>query len=209
MKSSVTDIQNGRSLKGALRREAIVHECMHVLSTEGVVGLSYEVLAQRLKLSRAHVKYYFDSKEDLLRECFLQVAKAAQGITIETLNGRNTWQSRLHGIADGAFRWAKEHPSHLPILFIYYHYCTIHPQLGETQSQVRQEGRKRIENILTAGAGKNLKPSMIANLALDLQLYLTGLIIEAASTGQVGQLKPFHQAASSYVDAVIEKIETL
>lgn len=203
------DIAGSRSLKGAMRREAIVHECMHVLATEGVVGLSYEVLAQRLKLSRAHVKYYFDSKEDLLQECFLQVAQIAQGLTIETLKDRNSWQERLHAIADGAFRWANENPQHMSILFIYYHYCTINPKLGQTQAQVRQEGRKRIEQILMAGAGKSLKPSVIANFALDLQLYLTGLIIEAATTGQIAHLKPFHHAATAYIDALIEKIESL
>lgn len=206
-KTQTAEINSGRSLKGALRREALIDECMKVLATEGVVGLSYEILAQRLKLTRAHVKYYFNSKEDLLNACFLQIAEAAQNITIATLQSRHTWQDRLHGVADSAFLWVKKHPEHVPILFLYYHYCAINPALANTHAHVRAEGRKRIEQILATGPSQPAKPSVAARHALSIQLYITGQIMEAASTGRTKDLRPFHQATTTFIQMIIEELE--
>lgn len=193
--------------KGVRRREQILNSAIQTLAKEGVGGISYENLAQKLKLERAHVKYYFTSKIELLSACFTKIAQTAQGITVATLKDRPTWQSRLHGVADAAFEWARSHPDHLPILLLYYHYCAVDPRLSRSHRQVREEGRTRIEQIILASNPPGISKERALQIALELQIFLTGQIMEVASTGRMTDLPYFHRLATLKVEQFLAEIQ--
>lgn len=60
--------QPGSSAKGVARREEILAAAFRVIAERGYRGSTLRGIARELGLEPAHVLYYFDSREDLLRE---------------------------------------------------------------------------------------------------------------------------------------------
>lgn len=188
--------------KGVLRRQQIIEECIHLLHKGGVAELSYENLAQALDLARPHIKYYFDSKEDLLLAAFETIATAAQAITLEFLESAHTWQDRLRAIVDATFEWVEENPAHTSVLFLYYHYCCVNPKLAKKHEAIRQKGRERIAAIVIAGV-KGVNRRQAENAAFELQIYNTGLVMEMTATNQFKKGHEFAKRAHKLVDRLI------
>jgi AcrR family transcriptional regulator len=58
----------GRSAKGAERRDIILRTAFDVIAREGYQGATLGAIARELQLESPHLLYYFDNREELLRE---------------------------------------------------------------------------------------------------------------------------------------------
>jgi len=190
--------------KGQARREEIVEQTISVVAESGIADLSFEAISKATGLTKPHIQYYFKSKEVLLLDCFQHIATVAQQITQKHVESKHTWQGRLLAVAEAAFIWIDRHPQHAAVLFLYYHYCTLNPQLSKVHQEVRAVGRERIEEILKAGLPEN-KKSQIAQLAFNIQTYLTGVVMEMASA-QSFHDESFRKQACNHIDHLLEMV---
>ncbi len=195
------DFKTNQRSKGERRREEILNFAFDLVAKKGVGAFTYEAVAAKFKLSRTHVKYYFHTKDDLLLECFKRVAETGQSETIAAIEGAHSWDSRIHAVVDGAFNAVEKYPSHISILFLFYHYCTVNKKLARVQNHTRELGRTRISAMLTSG--KKISTEKAQQIAFEIQMCLTGALLELANTNSFGKLGEYRKRVHRFVDQLI------
>ena len=187
--------------KGLKKREQIVDFAFELISRRGIGALTFEIIASRLKISKTHVKYYFNSKEDLLLACFKQVAETGQRETEKAVEKAHTWQERVGAVVEGAFKAAEENPGHVSLLFLFYHYCTVNKDLARAQREAREIGRRRIRDMLIAGKKMNARDA--DQVAFEIQMCLTGALLEVANTQSFDKISNFRKRMDLFIKSVI------
>jgi AcrR family transcriptional regulator len=89
-----------RSPKGVARREQILQTAMSVLAREGYRKTSMRAIGRELSIEPAHILYYFDGREDLLRnvvERWDELARDELGDGLEPKSALDAFVQRIRG----------------------------------------------------------------------------------------------------------------
>jgi len=194
--------KNIHTAKGSARKQLIIDKAIHILWKQGVADLGYETLSQATGLARPHIKYYFDSKEALLLECFEYIAGQAQQLFQTHIESQHNWKERALAFAEASFLLAERHPDYVAVLILYYYYCCVNPKLAQVQKTVRTIGKNRLQSILQTGF-VDKKEQWIDNLAFNIQMYLTGVVIEMVTTGGLKD-KSYERRALAHVKMLLD-----
>jgi len=131
-----------------MRRALIVEAAIECIGKLGVEDTHFESIGQRSGMGRAHVKYYFKDRDEIVKAAIEFVATTAQMITLECISRANSPKERLQAFVEGAFRWVESYPEHLPVMGLNYYYCMYRPDYQKLHSQIRSLGEERARSLL-------------------------------------------------------------
>lgn len=165
------------------RKEELLRVVIKLLSDEGIESLGFESVGARAKMKRAHVAYYFKSKEEMLREAILQMTRDAQTITIEELKKYSDPEEKVFGVVRGAFVWVKKFPEQPGLLFLLYHLAFASESYRVLHTSIRATGWDRLGVLLSEIPRFREFPfSKLKELAIQVQALITGNIVNACAT---------------------------
>jgi len=170
--------------KGDLKRYEIIKTAISVLATEGVDGIAFDQIAAKLETRRSHISYYFSTPQDLFTAIFQYITATAQAITVEDIKKAQTPRERIRAVGTGALRWVKAHRDQAQVILLLQFMFSYDPALKKMNTGIRQIGRERLQSLFQLALGRQEGTEALAG---ELQLLLTGMVVEAMSTAQSSQ----------------------
>jgi AcrR family transcriptional regulator len=79
-----------------------------------------EKIGAKHGMTRAHVAYYFEGREEMLLAAIKLVAQTAQALTVERLETALGWK-QLEAIVQGAIDWTVQHPDQAKVFLLFYY----------------------------------------------------------------------------------------
>jgi AcrR family transcriptional regulator len=195
--------------KGEKQRLRMIEAAIECINDFGIDQTNYEAIGKRLGVGRAHVAYYFKSKNDIIEAVLKYFAATAQSVTVELVRRRENadWKEQILAVVDGAFDWAKQHPSQVPILMLLYYLSTQNEKFREYNHAIREAGANRLEALITS-AMESRKISrrsadQIRKLAYNIQALINGNLVSCFATNLNPNVEYWRHATH---DAALELI---
>jgi AcrR family transcriptional regulator len=107
-----------RPSKGDIQRFAILEAALDCLSKKSISAFSFQSIAERLKIRRSHIVYYFKTPDNLLNEVLRMLLAVGQDITVAHLAGAKDPKVMLEAYVEATFLWFRLYPKHAAILFL-------------------------------------------------------------------------------------------
>lgn len=139
-----------RSPKGGKTKLHIVKEVIRLIAEEGIEKLSYDNIDRRLGMGKGHVAYHFTSRKSLIEHSLEYMVSCATTCIEETMRKPMNNSSALESYVDGNYSWLKKFPEQGTVMMLYFHYCGYDPDYRQTQKEVLERGRSRVEEILSS-----------------------------------------------------------
>jgi DNA-binding transcriptional regulator YbjK len=194
-----------RHQKGDQRRFEIIEAALSCIAKLGIDQTNYSTIGKRLGIGRAHVAYYFESKDEILTIVMRYITATAQGITIDIVKDAKTWREQVLGIVLGAFSWAERHPRQVSVLFLFYYYAAKEKHYRDLHHVIREAGAKRIQLILANQFPKKPKEKL-RDLSYNVQALINGNLISCMATNLKPDLQYWKkitvESASQLLDAL-------
>ena len=168
---------DSRNLRGQKTREEIIDQSIHYLNEVGVESFNARTLGQYMGKGRAHIRYYFKSKEELIEAIFQKIAVTTQEAIIHEIKKEKDPESQILSIVDAFFDWHKNYPQHVTVLLLFYYYCRLYPEWLELNKKIRATGRKRIEILLKQMFPQKDEKSLRSH-AEFIQYYISGVLLD-------------------------------
>lgn len=170
-----------RPRKGDLKKASIITAAINCLAEEGLEKTTFEAIAKRIGTRRAHVNYYFSSKQKIFLAAIQYIAATYQSISLSCLEEATSDKELLKSYLQGPFKWAKKHPEQLSVMFLLYYLSTFNNDYLELNHQIRKGGASRISYILRK-ENPNLSKKESDKKAKSIQNILSGCLLDVATT---------------------------
>ncbi|MFT6069010.1 MAG: AcrR family transcriptional regulator [Bacteriovoracaceae bacterium] len=170
-----------RPRKGDLKKAEIITAAIECLSEEGLEKTTFEAIAKRIGTRRAHVNYYFSDKQKIFLAAIQYIAATYQSISLECLENAHSNEDLLDSYLQGPFKWAKNHPEQLSVMFLLYYLSTFQKEYLELNHQIRKGGAQRISYILRK-RDETLTKKDADQKAKSIQNILSGCLLDVATT---------------------------
>lgn len=173
----VFDVRPGKTEKQKLR---IIEATIESIAKVGFDRTTFDLVGKRVGMQRAHVNYYFSSREELMKTSVRYAVALGQQITIGLVQDATGWKERLKAVIEGPFEWLARYPQHASVMTIFYHHCTFDPEYKKLQGTIRAGGEARIEACFRELVEKKmLSRKRSLELARAIQAIMTGNLIYA------------------------------
>ncbi len=170
-----------RPRKGDLKKAEIITAAIECLSEDGLEKTTFEAIAKRIGTRRAHVNYYFSDKQNIFLSAIQYIAATYQSISLECLENASESENLLDAYLQGPFKWAKNHPEQLSVMFLLYYLSTFQSEYLELNHQIRKGGAQRISYILRK-KDTSLSKKEADLKAKSIQNILSGCLLDVATT---------------------------
>lgn len=176
-----------RPAKGDSRRVAILEAAMECLAKDGILGLTIQAVAARLKMRRSHVVYYYSTAEEIVADLLGMILSIGQDITVAHLSSVKNPEKRLDAYVEATFLWFRMHPHHAGVLFLSCHFAALGTPHRKWLSVMKVCAEARICDILRSQPGTRRKsPAWIARRASDLRGLVMGNLLNHFTSGPSG-----------------------
>ena len=170
-----------RPRKGDLKKAEIIIKAIECLAEDGLEKTTFEAIARKMNTRRAHVNYYFSSKQKIFLAAIQYIAATYQSISLECLEKAGSNDDLLDSYLEGPFKWARSHPEQLSVMFLLYYLSTFQKEYLELNHQIRKGGAERISYIL-----RKKNPSLLKKAAdkkaKSIQNILSGCLLDVSTT---------------------------
>lgn len=169
--------------KSDRRKAAILEAALNLLINQGVNEVSLLSVAQKAKMLRSHVAYYFPNKDALIDAVVHYVVVAAQESVGRFAENAPPGESRLRAYVEGNFAWFKEQPGHASVVVLVYHLSGSNKRYETLLGEAFLAGEERIYAILVSylkGEKKELR-----RLARAIRLLIVGALTTLATSRSV------------------------
>lgn len=170
-----------RPRKGDLKKASIITAAIECLSEEGLEKTTFEAIARKIGTRRAHVNYYFADKQKIFLAAIQYIAATYQSISLECLEKAKKDEDLLEAYLEGPFKWAKNHPEQLSVMFLLYYLSTFQKEYLELNHQIRKGGALRISYVLRK-KDPSLSKKEASLKAKSIQNILSGCLLDVATT---------------------------
>lgn len=134
-------------------------------------------IARLAKVSHPLMRYYFPDLDSLTRAVFNEVLESLKKKTIEYVDRSPKAIDRLLDYIAAPFDWGIENPRLISVWLYLYYQASFSPAIREQNTEIRQVGRRRIEQILFHGIATGafqLSPADVPRVALEVHTITTG-----------------------------------
>ncbi len=191
--------------RGDQTKLRVIEATIESIASEGLDGVTFKSIADRLHTSRAHVHYHFADKADAVLAATRYSYFAAQSFTVQRLRGAAHWRDQLAAMVDGAFDWAEAHPEQLSVLQAFFHGAGVHHKFNVLYDEVRKLGMSRITQILQHGLGESSAPgtSDLPSIAETIQSVIYGIMFHMRARSNSSNIHSYRRQAHLAVAGVI------
>ena len=173
----VFDVKPGKSEK---RKLEILEAAIDCMAKIGFERTTFDLIGKQVGMHRAHVNYYFTSRDELIRAAVRYAVAIGQQITISHVQKAKGWKGQLKAVVEGPFEWLARYPKHAVVMVAFYQLCTYDPDYSALQGTIRAGGEARIlacfERLMEDG---KLNHQQAVELSRAIQAVMTGNILYA------------------------------
>lgn len=166
--------------RGDLRRQKIINAIIDAIAQEGLHEFNSKTIAERAKMIRSHVVYYFPNYQSMIQAAVQFVVMTGQEITVAHLAVANTPEEKIEAWVEATFSWFERFPNHGPVMGLLYYLASCDPIFGDLYDKIKDAGRERIKLILLSGAKKK-NDKLAFESAVRMRSMITGLLIDSFS----------------------------
>lgn len=171
--------------KGDLKKIEIILAAIDCMATIGYEKTTYEAIAKRIGTRRAHVAYHFKDKADIFEASIKYINASYQQTSIQQMEAATDGLQMLINYTEAPFIWAKENPSQLAVMLLFYYLCTIDEKYRLFHAQLRKKGAERIQYILTNKLSTPIDQELAPAMAKTIQNLMSGTILDLSTTGEM------------------------
>jgi AcrR family transcriptional regulator len=164
------------------KRSILIESLIQSVAENGWEETTLEKIGAKHGMTRAHVAYYFEGREEMLLAAIKLVAQTAQALTVERLETALGWKKQLEAIVQGAIDWTVQHPDQAKVFLLFYYLGSLSENYRGLQTQIRNAGVDRIVPILANSPIGELPPKRIRVLAKKIQNQITGTLVDFSVT---------------------------
>ena len=164
------------------KRAVLIESLIQSISENGWEETTLEKIGAKHGMTRAHVAYYFQGREEMLLAAIKLVASTAQAITVDRLAKALGWKKQLEAIVKGAIDWTIQHPDQAKVFLLFYYLGSLSDSYRSLQTQIRNAGVDRIVSILANSPIGELTPKKNRVMAKKIQNQITGTLIDFSVT---------------------------
>ncbi len=106
---NVSDGQKRPSFIEAARKAQLITCAIETLATEGYAQASLAHIAQRAHVSKSAITYYFNSKEELLKQVVIEVYKGAAAYIVPRVGAQSGASERLRAYIEAHIEYISQH----------------------------------------------------------------------------------------------------
>jgi AcrR family transcriptional regulator len=154
----------------------IIESSIKVFASKGLSHGNFQNIAERCKISRPLIKYYFKSKEDLFEKTIHYIRFHWQQFVIEEIKkAKNSSKEQLKRYIYATLEWSHKYPTYYRVQVLFYFHSSKNSIFREANTKLVQTGVARVKSILELGNIK--KEWSIVNTdqaALRIHILLTG-----------------------------------
>lgn len=145
-----------RSKKGESAREAIVIAAKRLFAEQGYHATSIQQIADVVGRSQSAVMHHFPSKTDVFSGVLEQMVVENERIRAEYIDPTANAVDRLMAHFEINYRWGVEADHHAQIMTALFHFASYDPTFNRLYTSVVTTARRRILELLHAGAREKL-----------------------------------------------------
>lgn len=164
------------------KRSILIESLIQSVAENGWEETTLEKIGAKHGMTRAHVAYYFEGREEMLLAAIKLVAQTAQALTVERLETALGWKKQLEAIVQGAIDWTVQHPDQAKVFLLFCYLGSLSENYRGLQTQIRNAGVDRIVSILANSPIGELPPKRIRVLAKKIQNQITGTLVDFSVT---------------------------
>lgn len=180
------------------RKEKIINAAFKLMASKGAAFLKLKEVAKEAKVPAPLIHYYFKDVEDLHYEIILKTLESLKNYSLSEIpNSKEDSIKIIKAYVRGPFLWAKKYPTYFGIWMYFYYLASYSERFKTLNSQVRMNGRERIELMIYKGIEKNQfkvsNQSKISDIALEIQTLISGYVILSATEHPPLKLSESHE----------------
>jgi AcrR family transcriptional regulator len=168
--------------KREVKRAILIQSLIHSIAENGWEQTTLEKVGAQHGMTRAHVAYYFQGREEMLLAAIRLVASTAQALTVARVEKALGWKNQLEAVVQGAIDWLKQYPEQAKVFLLFYYLGSLSEDYRSLQTQIRNAGLDRIVSILSNASTRNLSAKKIQKLAKKIQNQITGTLVDFTVT---------------------------
>ncbi len=143
-------------LNAEVQRERILTSATEILAREGFFNLSYQKIADDLKVSQSAVLYHFTTKEGLIEGVIQKIVEHNHAIVSAALKSEDDGVARLRKHFEMNLTWAQKNPKEAQIIILLYYFACSSDSFSDLYSRILESARNRIADYLHAGQREGL-----------------------------------------------------
>lgn len=164
--------------RGDKRKVEIIEAAIDCIAQLGIEKTTFEAIGDQLGIKKSHVNYHFSDKNVIIEYAIKYIATVAQTITATRVEKAKTKKAKIVAIYESAVDWVMDYPNHVPVLLLFYYYCTCNPKFYAINQQVRKAGLDRLRGVIDP-QGKSTKSLEASQRIQDA---ITGRLLSFATT---------------------------
>ena len=192
-----TAAKRGRPSTGA--RERILDAAIEVLKADGYAGLTIAKVAARAGESKSLVVYHYASKQGLVEASGRAVAELITAEALTAVQGANTVEEIVRGIADGLDRLLDRDERLARLYFDLAAVSVVDPEIKRTITEVSQGWQTVLVELLRK-AKNGPPPNRVRALALMINACYQGLVLERIERGATAE---WTRARELFIESVL------
>jgi AcrR family transcriptional regulator len=151
-------------LSAEVRKEAIVAAAIEIVAEKGFLETSFQMIADRCKVSQSAVLHHFKNKEELVEAVMAQLLKHNHELVSGLMLPEDDAKTRLIKHFRGNIQWAVKYEPEGQLLLLLYYFASYHPHFSKIYAEILKNARIRIKaHILAAIREKIFKDDINAD----------------------------------------------
>lgn len=163
------------------RRDEILEEAIRSLARYGFQEMSFQKIADALKVSQSAILHHFPTKNALVEELVTKIVRHNHELVQASLKPTDDAMTRLKKHFHGNLDWAVRYRDESKVIVVLYHMAGHEPRFTAIYQKVLTGGRHRVVELVAAAMREGYFPKESDPELLGIPLHdmLVGGIIAA------------------------------
>jgi TetR/AcrR family fatty acid metabolism transcriptional regulator len=169
--------------KASSTKVQIVQAATQLFHKNGAHWVSFQQIADQVKISQPALYRHFEDKDDLMRACILYAAQSGREIIDRHVSLENKTLDQMRAYMQGNLLWLYGQPQQASLILSMYYFALNNQPIRDLMLQIENQSVGRLSHYLIKGLQENLwhiKKSRIKETAREIHDLMLGEMIKAA-----------------------------
>lgn len=134
-----------------LNKEKIIEEAISQFAKKGFADTSFQLIANRLKVTQSAVMHYYKSKDDLIEGVVRNIVVHNHSIVSNSMRMEDNAHERLRKHFVGNLEWAVKFRNEAQIIVLLYYFSCFNKRFTKMYEEMLAKAQERIEEHLHSG----------------------------------------------------------
>lgn len=172
---------NHKLTKGELTQIQIAEKGIRILAEHGLTDFTLDKVAKKMKTTRSHLVYHFQTGEGLLLFMLRYIIMTAERLTVDGVEKAKNDEEFIAAIICGGMKWFELYPDHAKCWVSFFDLAIRNSDFKKINHQMRTEGLQRLIHHLKK-TRPELSSARAISIARSVQSLMAGEIINYFST---------------------------